>query len=248
MEMKAILEPEAFVKYLAGDIVLSLQGCKGALLCFDPRNFYSLKNLLPGREIKGLSCRAWLTENNVLLCGRIGIGAPAAAALLEELAAIGIRKIVSFGTAGALHQGLEPGDLVLCTESFVDEGTSGHYLPGAASGKPGENLTSNMEKHLLQSNVEFHSCKAWTTDAPFRETVEKLSRFLSLGADVVEMEASALFNVAAFRGIDLAAVFVIGDSIADGVWKPYFKDDLVINRMNHIGLILVEFLSLIAHG
>lgn len=246
--MKAIIEPSEFMGYLAGNLPRELNGCHKAILCFDPRNFKFLIQAIPGNEIRGFGARAWLTENNVLICGRMGIGAPAATALLEELIACGIRVIISFGTAGALVNSLDPGTVALCTGAFVDEGTSHHYIPGASVVNPSEELTRKLEEFLAKNTNAHHRCKAWTTDAPFRETKDKLELFISKGAEVVEMEASALFNVAGFRGIDLAAVFVIGDSISEGVWKPYFKDELVMNRLNEIAMGLINFLSLIAHG
>jgi purine-nucleoside phosphorylase len=36
------------------------------------------------------------------------------------------------------------------------------------------------------------------------------------------MEAAALFAVAAYRGVEAAAVFTISDSLADLVWRPDF--------------------------
>ncbi len=41
------------------------------------------------------------------LLGRFGIGAPAATAALEELAALGTSAVVSVGTAGSLQRDLE---------------------------------------------------------------------------------------------------------------------------------------------
>lgn len=70
-------------------------------------------------------------SHSALICGNSGIGAPAAVDLLEQLVATGIKRIISFGTAGALHDGIRGGDLVLCSNAFPDEGTSVVQLPAA---------------------------------------------------------------------------------------------------------------------
>ena len=60
------------------------------------------------------------TGGRVGLLGRFGIGAPAATAVLEELAALGTSAMVSVGTAGSLQHDLQPGDLVLCEAAVRD--------------------------------------------------------------------------------------------------------------------------------
>jgi uridine phosphorylase len=79
---------------------------------------------------------AFLTDNNILLCGYFGIGSPAATDLLEQLVAAGIKKVIAFGTAGVLHDEFIPGQLILCSEAFPDEGTSRHYIPDPGPAKP----------------------------------------------------------------------------------------------------------------
>jgi len=47
----------------------------------------------------------------------------------------------------------------------------------------------------------------------------------------VEMEAAALFAVAQYRGVDMAAAFVISDSLAELVWNPQFEVEVVENSL-----------------
>ena len=42
---------------------------------------------------------------------------------------------------------------------------------------------------------------SWTIDAPYRETVAEIRRYRQEGVATVDMEASALFAVAAYRGV-----------------------------------------------
>jgi hypothetical protein len=45
------------------------------------------------------------------------------------------------------------------------------------------------------------------------------------------MEAAALFAVAQYRGVDMAAAFVISDSLAELVWNPQFEVEVVENSL-----------------
>jgi nucleoside phosphorylase len=71
------------------------------------------------------------TSGRVGLPGQFGIGAPAAAAAPEQLAAMGASAFVSVGAAGSLQRDLDIGDLVLCEAAIRDEGVFHCYLPPA---------------------------------------------------------------------------------------------------------------------
>jgi hypothetical protein len=57
------------------------------------------------------------------------------------------------------------------------------------------------------------------------------------------MEASALNALADFRKVEMAQVFVISDSLAGGVWKPYFNKILVKDKLRLVAEGLVTMLS-----
>ncbi|RSN73298.1 phosphorylase family protein [Candidatus Methanodesulfokora washburnensis] len=61
--------------------------------------------------------------------GLFPIGAPAAAAILEEAIACGAKMIIEVGLAGGLQEFLKPADIIVVMEAVRDEGTSYHYLP-----------------------------------------------------------------------------------------------------------------------
>ncbi len=184
------------------------------------------------------------TGGKVGLLGQFGIGAPAAAAVLEQLAALGTSAVVSVGTAGSLQRDLQPGDLVLCEAAVRDEGVSHHYLPpGRLATAPAE-MTAALGAALRESGLAFRPGVSWTIDAPYRETVEEARHYQAEGVLCVEMEAAALFAVAEARGLRLASAFVFSDSLADQVWSPRFHDPAV--RAGLIGLYLAAVAALMA--
>lgn len=162
------------------------------------------------------------TGGRVAIVGRFGVGAAAAAVMLEELIAFGARRFISIGTAGSLVESVAPGSLVLCDAALRDEGTSYHYVPGGGRAYPSETLTEKLSSALSARGLDHARGPAWTTDAVYRETPEEVRRFRGEGALVVEMEAAALFTVARFRGVDLAACFSVSDTLAELAWRPEF--------------------------
>jgi uridine phosphorylase len=158
----------------------------------------------------------------IAIAGNFGVGAPAAAVMLEELIAFGARRFISVGTAGSLQADLPPGSLVLCDSAFRDEGTSYHYLPGGGPVYPSESLTGALSRALESKGLAFRKGPSWTTDAIYRETSSEVLLHAGRGALVVEMEASALFAVARFRSCLIAACFSVSDTLAELEWRPEF--------------------------
>jgi uridine phosphorylase len=162
------------------------------------------------------------TEGKVAIVGRFGIGAPAAIAMLEELIAFGARTFISIGTAGSLVRNILPGDIVLCTGALRDEGTSYHYVPGGGVALPDESMTNALAAAFDAGHVPYDSGITWTTDAIYRETMSEVESVVARGAIVVEMEASALFTVARYREVPMAACFTVSDSLTETAWQPEF--------------------------
>lgn len=151
------------------------------------------------------------------------IGAPGAAIALETLAAGGVERVIGVGTAGALTDDVEPGDVVVCSKALRDEGTSYHYAPAAAWAYPDTVLTDALRGTLPDAAFG----PSWTTDAPYRETADEIARYRAEGVLTVEMEASALFVVGAALGIRCAAAFSVSDVLHGAEWEPHFHSSRV---------------------
>jgi uridine phosphorylase len=155
------------------------------------------------------------TGGKVGLVGQFGIGAPAAATVMEDLAAAGTTSFVSVGTAGSLQGDLQVGDLVLCEAAIRDEGVSHHYLPPGKLADASGPLTAALRAAMTQAGPGFRSGISWTIDTPYRETVAEARHYQAEGVLCVEMEAAALFAVAGVRGLQAASAFAVSDSLAD---------------------------------
>ncbi|MFZ3475379.1 nucleoside phosphorylase [Streptomyces sp. 4.24] len=159
-----------------------------------------------------------LAEHNGRLfgvCGGFGIGAPAAALAVEQLAALGARRIITVGTAATLQPGLGPGTLVVCDRALRDEGLSHHYLPPGRSIRPSASLTEHLAEALAAAGTQSRLGPSWTTDAPYRETTVEAAQHQTAGILTADMEAAAVFAVGHHRSVDTAAVFTVADSLVD---------------------------------
>lgn len=162
----------------------------------------------------------WLREGErparVGVVEGFGIGAPVAAVVLEELAALGVRRVINLGIAGALPAHVGFAEVVLCTGALRDEGTSHHYQPPSRFARPSVSLTDALRDALRASGAPFHEGTSWTTDAFYRETLLEARALREEGVVTVEMEAAALFVVGATRGVEVASVFTVSDHLLAG--------------------------------
>jgi len=148
-----------------------------------------------------------------------GVGAPMAAAILEETIALGFRKFIACGGAGVLNREIAVGHIVVPSVAVRDEGTSYHYLPPAREVSASPEGVAAIEQVLDQHGVPHLVGKTWTTDAPYRETSGKVALRKSEGCLTVEMEAAAFFAVAQFRGVTFAQMLYGGDDVSgSGEW------------------------------
>jgi len=147
-----------------------------------------------------------------------GVGAPLAAAFLEELIANGVTKFIACGGAGVLDRSREPGYPFILTSAVRDEGTSYHYLPPSREVKPHPAAVQALENACREMEVEYELGKTWTTDAIYRETKGKRKERIEEGCLVVEMEAAAFFAVAQFREIKFGQIVYGGDLVHPDGW------------------------------
>jgi RimJ/RimL family protein N-acetyltransferase/uridine phosphorylase len=147
-----------------------------------------------------------------------GVGAPLAAGILEELIALGARRFIVCGGAGALRHDQVCGHLVLPEQALRDEGTSYHYLPAQRPARPGAKALSIMRQVLDDHRLPYERGATWTTDAMYRETRPRIAQRQAEGCLTVEMEAAALFAVAEHRQVELACLLYCGDMVAGETW------------------------------
>lgn len=198
---------------------------------------YQIKKLNPSYsalEVKG---------QNIGIYQMRGIGAPNAVTFFEELIALGGREFINLGIAGGLQQEQNFGDIIVCDRAIRDEGTSHHYLNTEKYAYPSQILTEKVKRQLEQQNIPFKIGVSWTIDAPYRETLAEIDSYRKEGVQTVEMEAAALFAVAQFRKVDLAAMFTISDLLTNSKWKPKFSSSKVKNGLNMLITTAIQVLA-----
>ena len=162
--------------------------------------------------------RRSLAKGAVTLAGVRGVGAPATAIAIEELAVAGVRRLVAVDIAGSLVAGVRSGGIVLIESAIACDGTSPHYSRDRLV-RGDEGLIHRLRQRLTAEGIAFSSGTVWSTDAVYRETPSKLDEAREQGAILADMETACVFAVAGALGIEAAALLVAADELHGG-WRP----------------------------
>ena len=145
-------------------------------------------------------------------------GAPGAAVTLEELHAMGCKKFIICGGAGALTKDSKVGEIVIPVSAVRDEGTSYHYLEPSREIECHKETVRTVVSCLKEMGIPFTTGKTWTNDAIYRETPDMIELRRNEGCITVEMEAAAFFAVSRYYNIPLAQLLYAGDDVSGEVW------------------------------
>jgi purine-nucleoside phosphorylase len=177
----------------------------------------------------------YVDEIEQFLLAPMPVGAPMAGAILEQIIALGVERIVVCGGAGVLDA-IPLGNILIPTQAIRDEGTSYHYIEASQIAKPDETMLQETCDYFDKNEIPYSKVTTWTTDGFFRETPQKISLRKEQGASCVEMEASALFAIAQFRGVSMVQLLFSGDDVSGEKWDKRNWNKQFDTRRNLLNL------------
>ena len=138
----------------------------------------------------------------------------------RDLMAMGSKQLILLGNGGVLDRSIEDCGIIIPTLALRDEGTSYHYLKPSDTMEVNKRYRQEFREVLQKSGYPFVEGTTWTTDAPYRETREKVARRRAQGAVCVEMECAGMQAVCDFRGTGFFQFFYAGDNLDHSAWEP----------------------------
>jgi len=172
------------------------------------------------------------------------MGCPSAAIVCEELATLGARTLIRMGTCGAVQPDIVPTDLIIATAACPLDGTTAAYLGGdrfapAATFRVVQALVSAADSE----GARYHVGTVATEDALYAVHPRYAETWASRGVLGQEMEASAIFTVAALRRMEAGCILVASNAAGQHERLPDRELLPAIDRMIRIGLQAAAALS-----
>jgi DeoD family purine-nucleoside phosphorylase len=174
-------------------------GLAGARLVNDNRGLFGYTGTVGGRPISVQTT---------------GMGPPSIAIVTEELLRLGARQLVRVGTTGALQAEIRLGELIIATASTPADGTTATFMGGKPYAPAADFALTHALVHAAEKlGVAFRVGPIATIDvfSHYHPDPNFVRPWREAGALAVEMEASALFYLAASRGVQAACLGVVVD-------------------------------------
>jgi uridine phosphorylase len=148
-----------------------------------------------------------------------GIGCPSAAIAVEELIRCGADTFIRVGTSGGMQPGMVTGELAIVTAAIRDEGTSSHYLPMEFPALADIDVVLALREAARRTGARAREGVSQSKDSFYGEVepdrmpvapmlAERWSAFIGGGAICSEMEASAIFIIAAIQRVRAGGLMV----------------------------------------
>ena len=168
-----------------------------------------------------------------------GMGCPGAAIVFDELIQLGCKKLIRVGTCGGLQTSHELGDLIVALTAVASDQTAMHMVGNEPHCPTASWSLLHEAVHLAKhSGTPIHIGPIVSTDLFYNPDEGQYRRWSSRGVLGVEMEAAALFTLAAIKGVEAACLLTVSDMIIDGSFARISDDDLraSVDRMTQLAL------------
>src|SRR5918996_3156174 len=171
-----------------------------------------------------------------------GMGTPSLSIVVEELLRLGAKRLIRVGTCGGIVNGLKTGDLVVATAACPVDGATVTYLHGERYAPAADfGLTHALVHAAEAEGLAVRTGLVASVDVFYNTDADYAQRWRDRGVLAFEMEASALFFLAARAGVQAACALTVSDVLGDDVtteesYLPLDELDRAIDRMIGVAL------------
>lgn len=157
---------------------------------------------------------------------------------------LGARVLVRMGTCGAVQPEITPGDLIIATAACPLDGTTLEYVGGDRTAPAATfRVVSALVAAARDAGVTYHAGVIATEDALYAVRESWQERWRARGVLAQEMEASAIFTVAALRGMEAGCMLVASNRAGEHERMPDDQLAPAVDRMIRVGLDAAVALS-----
>jgi DeoD family purine-nucleoside phosphorylase len=168
-----------------------------------------------------------------------GMGCPGATIVFEELTQLGCKKLLRVGTCGGLQPHHALGDIINAVTAVPADSTAMHLVDNEPHCPTASWELVHGAVHVAkQIGQELHVGPIVSSDLFYNPNEGQYERWSSRGVLAVEMEAAALFTVAALRGVQAGCLLTVSDIVVEGVFTRISDEELkaAVDRMTRIAL------------
>lgn len=144
-----------------------------------------------------------------------GMGCPSASIVTEELIQLGARNLLRVGTCGGYHRDLRLGDLIVATAAAPQDGTVAALTRGVPYAPAAHFDLVHAAHHAAEeAGTRTFMGPIVSSDLFYDPQEDPAALWGNLGVLAVEMEAAAIFTIAAMHGVRAGCLLTVSDTIS----------------------------------
>jgi DeoD family purine-nucleoside phosphorylase len=168
-----------------------------------------------------------------------GMGCPSAAIVIEELAQLGVRRMIRVGTCGGLQPDFKLGDLIVALSAVPADSTATSYLAGEVHAPTADwDLVHGAVHAAKELGKPVRVGPIVSSDLFYNPDAAQYQRWSNRGVLAVEMEAAVLFTLGALRKFKAGCLLTVSDFVLQGQIMRISDEELkmAVDQMTELAL------------
>jgi purine-nucleoside phosphorylase len=162
----------------------------------------------------------------------------------EELIQLGARNLLRIGTCGGYSRELRLGDLVIATAATPNDGTVSSITQGLPYAPAAHFDMIHAAHHAAERAGRRTFVGPIVSSDLFYDPEEEPARLWGdLGVLAVEMEAAAIFTIAAMRGTRAGCLLTVSDTIGEEIVR--ISDEELKNAVDNMMALALDTLNVL---
>ena len=170
-----------------------------------------------------------------------GMGCPSAAIVVEELAQLGVRRMVRVGTCGGLQPDMQLGDLIVALTAVPADSTAQHLVSEPHCPTADWGLVHGAVHAAKELGKPVRVGPIVSSDLFYNPDDGQYARWSARGVLAVEMEAAVLFTLGALRSVKTGCLLTVSDVVVEGEFVRISDEEMrkAVDQMTELALATV---------
>ncbi|KEQ22237.1 purine-nucleoside phosphorylase [Paenibacillus tyrfis] len=166
-------------------------------------------------EVRGMYGYTGMYKGVAVSVQGTGMGNPSMSIYVSELINdYGAKKLIRIGTCGAMQKELNIRDIILAQAVSSDSNLTEKIFYGCNYAPTADfSLLLKAYQQAQAKQVNVFVGNIYNSDEFYRETLDRLHKFMDFGVLAVEMESTSLYTLAAKYGVQALSILTVGSQL-----------------------------------
>lgn len=197
-----------------------------------------LEDVICYNEVRGMYGYTGTYKGKRVSVQGSGMGVPSIGIYVNELISeYGVKNLFRVGTCGAMQEHVHVRDVILAQAACTDSGMNRHHFQGYDfSPIASFPLLKQAYDRGVEKGLNLHVGNVFTSDVFYREDKSAVQKLMDHGVLGVEMETTALYTIAARKGVRALTILTVSDHLLTGEETTSEERQTTFNDMMEVAL------------